>query len=295
MPPQIRVLTDSVADVPRHLLTRYRIGVVPVYLVLNGHTYSDDGTLDQDWFYRELARIEARPSTAAPSPEEYLVAYGALAEAGAEEIIVLSASATVSSLYDHAVTAAHQFDRARVHVVDTQQVSMGMGWMVLEAARRVDEGASVAQVLDYLEAMRSRISVYGVLDSIDYLRRSGRVGWVASFVAGFLQIRPLIGFEQGEAQLRGRVRLYRRGIQALRQLIEAAQPLTHMAILHSGVDANMIEMFQTEVGRLLPSLEIPVVDVGSIFATHVGPRCLGVALVRAQQGSDQGGATELDA
>jgi DegV family protein with EDD domain len=291
---RVRVLTDSVADMPRDLLERYQIKVMPVYLMLNGHTHLDDGSLDQDWFYEELAHIEARPTTAAPSPEEYVAAFEALVAEGAEEIIVLTASSTVSSLYDHAVLAAQRFDRAKVYVVDSLQVSMGIGWMAVETARRLEEEMPVADIVDYLEAMRTRISVYGLLDSVEYLRRSGRVGWVASFVAGFFQIRPLIAFEQGEALLRGRVRLYRRGVHALLKLVGMGQSLSHMAILHSRADEEMVERVRSELGTLLPSLDIPVVDVGSIFATHVGPRCVGVALVRAEEGPDHGRATELD-
>jgi DegV family protein with EDD domain len=278
---RVRVLTDSVADVPRSILARYRIGVLPAHLMLNGRAYLDDGTLDQDWFYHELTRVESRPTTAAPSPEEFIGAYEALVAEGAEEIIVLSAASTVSSLHDQAVWAARQFDRARVHVVDSLQVSMGMGWMVMEAARLVEEGTPVAEVVATLQAMRAQTSIYGVLDSVDYLRRSGRVGWVEGCMASLLQIRPVFAFEQGEVTLRSRVRLYRRGVHAIVDLVRAAQPLAHLAILHSRADAETIGNFRTELGALLPSLDIPVVDIGSVFATHVGPRCLGVALVRA--------------
>jgi DegV family protein with EDD domain len=281
MAQRVRVLTDSVADVPHDVLVRYGIKILPVYLLLNGQSYLDDGTLDQDWFYRELSQLEARPTTAAPSPGEYLAAYDALADEGAEEIIVLSAASTVSSLHAHAVLAAQQFDRADVHVVDTLQVSMGMGWMVAEAARLADEGVPVTEVLGYLQLVRARTSIYGVIDSVDYLRRSGRIGWVTGCMAGLLQIRPLIAFDQGEARVRSRARLYRRGVQALLELVAAEQPLTHLAIIHSRADAKVIETFRAELGARLPSLEMPVVGVGSIFATHVGPRCLGVALVRA--------------
>ncbi len=277
---RIRVLTDSVADVPRDLLQRYQIRVLPVYLMLDGQTYLDDGGLEPDWFYQELARVQVPPTTAAPSPKEYVGAYEALAAEGAEEIIVLCAASTVSSLYDHAVLASQEFDGARVHVVDTLQVTMGMGWMVVEAAHLVAAGRPIAEVLSSLHAMRARTRVYGVLDSVDYLRRSGRVGWAASSVADLLQIRPVIAFEQGEAKLQGRVRLSRRGVRALVKLVGAVQPVSHVAILHSGVDDQLLDEFQTAIGALVPDLETPIISVGGIFATHVGPRCLGVALVR---------------
>lgn len=278
----VRILTDAVADVPRELVARYQIGILPVYVILNGQTYLDDGTLDRDWFYRELMCVESKPTTAAPAPDEYLAACEELVAEGAEDIIVLSAASSVSSLHQHALLAAQQFTGARVHVIDTLQVSMGEGWLVMETARLVEERLPVAKILERIEAMRARTSVYGVLDSIDYLRRSGRVNGIVGYMASLLKIRPLIAFEQGEARLQGKARAYGRSVQSLLDLVKEARPLHRLAILHSRADERMIDGFESELRASLPGFEIPVVDIGSVFATHVGPRCLGVALVRAR-------------
>lgn len=278
---QVRIITDAVADVPRDVLARYRVGVLPVYLMLNGRTYLDDGTLDRDWFYHELGCVQSRPSTAAPAPAEYIAVCERLVAEGASDIVMLTAASTISSLYQHAVLAAQQFTGARVHVVDTRQISMGAGWMVIEAARLADQGESVSVILEEISSMPDRVSIYGVLDSLSYLRRSGRVGWVSSYMASLLQIRPLIVFEQGKARLMGRVRAYWRGAQSLLELVKEALPVTHLALIHSGADQKVLERFSGELYTLVPGLDIPVVNIGSAFAAHVGPRCLGVALVRS--------------
>lgn len=279
MVPRVRVLTDSVADLPPLFIDRHQIKVVPVYLTLDGQTYRDDQTLDRDWFHRKLSEISVRPTTAAPGPLEFREAYAQLATEGAAEIVVLVTSSRVSSIYSHAKAAASSFDTVPVHVFDTTQISMGLGWFAVEAAEQFAMGASVHQVLSRLHQMRARTRVLGLVDSVDYLRRSGRVSWLSGAVAGLLRIKPLICFRRGEAELLGRVRTYARGLQSLIDRIEAARPLARLAVLHSRVDALALEQIFSELSSRFPHLEIPVVDIGAVFATHVGPKCLGAALV----------------
>lgn len=283
MSDRVRILTDSVADLPLSYVERYRVKVLPIYLMMRGRTFLDDGSLDRDWFYEQLARITEKPTTAAPAPREFLAAYEELRDEGAEDIVTLMTSSSVSSLYDHACIAAQGFSGARVHVVDTGQITMGLGWMVVAAARMVARGAGVPEVLDAVRGMRTRTRVLGVLDSIDYLRRSGRVGWVAGQMASLLKIKPVIAFDQGEALMLGRVRTYWRAIQAMLDRVRDAYPFESLAILHSRVADETIRRFYEELAGLASGLDIiPVVDIGAIFATHVGPGCLGVALVSAQ-------------
>lgn len=276
---RVRVLTDSVADLPQSFVDQFRIKVVPVYLMVDGQTYRDDGMLDRDRFYRQLSSAAKPPTTAAPAPREFYEAYDDLAADGAETIVALVTSSTVSSIYNHAQVAASSFDVASVHVVDTRQISMGLGWLVVEAAARLEAGEPVLEVLDRVSALRSRTRVLGLIDAIAYLRRSGRVGWVSGAFAELLRIKPLISFHQGEANLLGRVRTSARGVRALMSQIEAAGPVDRLSLLHARADAQVLGQAQDELAALFPSLDIPVIDIGAVFATHVGPRCVGVALI----------------
>jgi len=133
---RVRILTDSAADLPQAYVTRFQIGVVPIHVSLNGEAHLDDGTLDLDWFYRELSHLRVPPTTAAPAPQEFTRAYAQLAAEGAEEIIAIVTASTLSSLHDHAQIAARKFREARGHVVDGTQVSMGLGWLVVRAAEQ---------------------------------------------------------------------------------------------------------------------------------------------------------------
>lgn len=279
MTQRVRILTDSAADLPQTYVERYRIGVVPIYVSLNGETHLDDGSLDRSWFYRELTSVSARPATAAPAPQEFTRAYAQLVSEGAEEIIAIVTSSTVSSLHDHALVAAQEFQEARVHVIDGAQVSMALGWLVVCAAEMLDGGVPVSQAIHQVRQLRSRTRILGVIDSIDYLRRSGRVGWITMAVASLLNIKPLIAFDHGEARPIGRVRTLRRGLQAIVNQTRDALPLDRLAILHSGVAVASVERLQEAFAVRLPGMDIPVVNVGPAFASHVGPGCAGVAFV----------------
>jgi len=279
MGPRVRILTDSVADLPRSLVKTYGIRVLPVYVSLNGQTYLDDGTVERDWFYQQLAQVTSRPTTASPSPGDFLRAYEALAEEGAEEIVALFTASSVSSLHDHAVIAQRQFQRARVHIVDTTQVSMGVGLLVLTAAEMLATGATGEQVVAAVEARRPRTRIFGVLESVDYLRRSGRVRWSVATMAGLLRIKPLIGFADGEAQSLGRVRTLMKGVRQVFDRAVAAGPLERLAVLHTRASTEAIELLQGLLAAHYPDLDAPLVDVGTVFASHVGPGCLGVALI----------------
>ena len=275
----MRILTDSAADLPQAYVTRFQIGVVPVHVSLNGKTRPDDDTLDLEWFYGELAHLRVPPTTAAPAPSEFARAYARLADEGAEEIIAILTASTLSSLHDHALIAAREFKETRVHVVDGTQVSMGLGWLVVRAAEFLGDGMPVPQVIDRVMSLRARTRVLGVIDSIDYLRRSGRVGWISTAVANLLSIKPLIVLEGGNVRQLGRVRTHRRGLQSVVLRVRSAFPLERLAILHSGASAASVAQLADEFSALLPWLEIPVVNVGPAFATHVGPGCVGVAFV----------------
>ncbi|MGC9348724.1 MAG: DegV family protein [Anaerolineae bacterium] len=284
--PRVGILTDSVADLPRSLIERFQVRVVPAYLMLDGQSYPDDGTLDSEWFYDQLRTGKRQLTTAAPPPGEFLAAYQAMVAEGFEEIVALLTASRVSSLYHHARVAARAFgeeygSKVRLHLIDTQQVSMGMGWMVVCVGELIAQRVPADEIASRVRHMRDRTRIIGVLDSIDYLRRSGRVGWVAGKVASLLQIRPLIGFYRGEAQLLGRVRTYWRALRAMVERVREMVPLERLAILHSHATTEHIEQLQHWVSEMAPNLEVPIVDIGAVFATHVGPGCLGVALVAA--------------
>ncbi len=279
---RLRLITDSVADLPPDLAKLLHVAVVPVYVSFGQQQQLDNGTLNRDQFYQALARAPEPPMTAAPPPHEFLRAYEALEREGAEDIVGLFAAASVSSIYAHAQIAAQKVQHSRVHIIDTRQVSMGIGWIVITVAEAVAQGIDLRDLMALVERIRPRVRVFGVLDSVEHLRHSGRVSWVTARFADLLQIKPLIAFESGEAKLIGRVRTYRRALERMVELVRALAPLERLAIIHSRAAQPWIDQLMQALLPLSPESSIPVIEVGPVFASHIGPRCLGVALVHSE-------------
>ena len=281
---KIRVATDSVSDLPWDLAQQLGIQVVPIYVILGGESYLADASLDHAWFYREWEQLDGRSQTAAPPPEEFLAAYRELIAEGATDIIGLFLASPLSSIVQQAELAAESLDKseARVHIVETGQVSMGIGWMAIAAAEAIGQGATLSEVLVLLEDMRTRTHVLGVLASLNHLRRGGRVGWAAAQVAGWLRIKPIISYAQGEAKLAGHVRTYRRALERLANFVATIAPIERLAIIHSRAPQEALDQLQRDLAALV-DVSILTVEVGPIFGTHVGPQGIGVAVVQARQ------------
>ena len=278
---RIRILTDSVSDIPKSLVEQYNIGILPIYITLDQKQILDDGKLDRDWFYTQLASISSKPKTAAPSPEEFLSAFRKLTAEGAQIIFGLFASASLSSIFNHATIAAREFDSAAIYLIDTQQISMGLGWVVISVAEALQSGAVVEDIKNLVHDLRKRTYVLGVLDSMNYLHKSGRVGWTAAYMGDMLRIKPVISFYQGEARLIRKVRSRIKAIQHIAVILESKGSLERLAILHSNADKRSMSHLKTLLAPYTQSLNVPLVNIGSVFASHVGPGCLGVAFVRA--------------
>ncbi len=276
---RIRILTDSVSDIHKSFVDQYNIGIIPIHITLNDKQILDDGTLDRDWFYSQLATISSKPKTADPSSEEFIRAFRKLTAEGAEVIIGLFASASLSSIFNQATIAVRDFDAVAIHLIDTQQISMGFGWIVVSVAEALQTGATVEDITQLVSELRNRTYVFSVLDSIAYLRNSGRVGWTAAYVGDMLRIKPVISFFRGEVRLVRKVRSRLRAFEHVVTLMKSRGPFERLAILHSNADKVLISRFKELLAPYIQSLRVPLVKIGSVFASHVGPGCLGVACV----------------
>lgn len=278
---RIRIITDSLSDIPSEIARNLGIKVVPIYLFVNGKSYCDDGTLDHNWFYASLTQGRGLPQTAAPPAQEIFRAYQSLVEEGAEQIIGLFMASHLSSLVTNARLAAQELQGASVHIFETGQVSMGIGWMAIAAAEAAQRGATVAEIETLVTDLRKRTMVIGVLSSLEHLRRGGRIGWAQATFGDMLQIKPLIIFREGEARLLGQVRTYHRALHWLVDWVAGVAPLERLAFLHSHLDPAIVAQLCADFSPYVPDAEVLLVEVGPIFSTHVGPNGVGVALIRA--------------
>ncbi len=269
---KIRIVTDSTADIPPDLAAEYDITVVPAVVVLGSEQYLDGEGISRAEFYRRLPAMQPLPTTAAPSVGVFAEAYRA-ALMTADAVVGVFLASTLSSICQNARLAAQDFG-GRVHVVDSGQLTMGLGFQVLAAARVAREGGSVADVLEVVKSIQQRVRLVAMLDTLEFLRRSGRVSWAKARLGSLLQLKPFLEVRQGEVLSLPAVRTRRKGLARLAQYVGAWGPLEYLALLHTGApeDAEALIAAADTGGLLLPPMTVLVTTV---IGTHVGPRGVG--------------------
>lgn len=271
------LVTDSTADIPHGLAQQWNIEVVPAFLIVQGQSFRDRVDITRQAFYQRLPQYDPLPTTAAPSSGVFEQVYARLLEVGYEGVVSVHCAASLSGLYNAARLGAEPFG-GRVTVVDSGQLSMGLGFQVLAAAEAAAEGASLSEILVRMASVRQRVCLVAMLDTLEYLRRSGRVSWAQAGLGALLQLKPFVEVREGEVRRLPPVRTRRKGLARLRALLEDCGPLERLALLHTGAreDAEAL-------GRDLPQGpgQPPlVVYVTPIIGAHVGARGVGFAVVR---------------
>lgn len=275
MPPAVRIVTDSNADLPAALAAQHAIGVVPSLLNLDGRSYREGVDISRAEFYERLPTLKQPPTTAAPSTGDFEAAFRACGDA---LVVSINLASKLSAVYNAARLAAESFG-GRVTVIDSASVSMGQGWQVLAAAEAATAGAGLEAVLDIVRSVQRRARLMAALDTIEYLRRSGRASSLTTLMGDLLQIKPLIEIANGEVRALGRVRTREKARDSLVAHIEALGPLERLAVVHTAALADA----QALAARLAPRAAEPsvVVEATSILGAHVGPGTLGLAALTA--------------
>jgi DegV family protein with EDD domain len=279
---RVRILTDSTSDVPSEVAAGLGITVVPAYVQIGGLSHRDgssSGDLSREEFYAQLPTMPSVPTTAVPPAHEFNMAYRSLA-GEADEVIAIVISTNLSGMYNVAHLGAQGVPGLKVHVVDSGQVTMGLGWMVIAAAEAAAEGQSAQEILALVKDMKPRVHVYAMLDTLEYLRRSGRVSWARAKAAQILRVKPIVEVLLGRVRDLGRTRTRRRAIERLVELTCALGPLERLAIIHSY--APEVNDFRGRLAELCSATRLLTVAVTTIIGAHVGPRGLGVAAVAAR-------------
>jgi DegV family protein with EDD domain len=276
----VKIITDSTSDIPAELVAQLGITVVPSYVMFGTESYRDGVELSRQQFYDKLASSRELPSTAAPPPDMYLEVYRRLAEE-TEEMVSIHLAARYSALYNSAAVAAQDFSGARITVIDSEQVTMGYGWLVVAAAEAAMRGASHDEIVALVQAMKPRTRVLAALGTLEYLHRGGRVSWMQATVGTLLRIKPIIGISMGEISLLERARTMRRSMERLLALVQEFGPLERAIVLHTNAP-DLASGFADELQRIWPAWKRSIEQAGVTIASHAGPGAVGVACVAVQ-------------
>ena len=274
----ISLVTDSTADIPGDLIASYQIEVVPNLIMIDGVSHEDGGDISRQEFYDRLPWLDPPPTTATASSGTYYAIYERLIRQGARSILSIHPAEKLSGILNAASSAAQAFGE-KVHVLDSGQVSLGLGFQVLAAAEAIRHGASLENVLSLLKDVRNRVRLVAMLDTLEYVRRSGRVSWARARLGNLLQIKPFVELKDGIVLSLGESRTRRKGIQRLREFLTRLGSLERLAILHSNAEEDARQFLDDlHISTPFPPL---IVNVTTVIGNHVGPNGLGyVAVIR---------------
>ena len=276
---KLGIVTDSTSDLPQYLIEQYELEVVPSILILDGKEYADGIGLSREDFYKQLPSLHTQPTTAAPSIGEFSTRYESLLTRGCDYILSIHAAGTLTTIINSARQAAYDFPD-RITLVDSLSLSLGLGFQVIAAAEATELGLQAA--LDAIESTRKRLHVFAALDTMENLKRSGRVPGAVAALGSLLSIKPLIELTNGEVKAIGAVRTTKQANERMLNFLLQGGELERLAILHTGAEPRAKEFLNAvmqKANRSMPR-DILMVNVTTVIGTHVGPNGLGFAAVR---------------
>jgi DegV family protein with EDD domain len=273
----IRIVTDSTCDLPAELIQRYNITVIPLYINTGEQAYRDGIEMTRAEFYKRLPEFKTTPTTAAPGPNVFRQIYERLAAEGATEILSIHVSVKLSATVTIAEQAAKETTAVPVTVFDSRQLSLGTGFEVLTAAQAAAEGRSMQEILSLLEDQIPRTYVFAALDTLEFLRRSGRMNFAISFLGTLLQIKPFMKMYDGNPTAE-RIRTRNAAVKRLIELLKEMGPLEKVAVVHTAAEDRARILLQ-QVRHLLPDGDIWIEEITPVIGAHVGPGVLGFACV----------------
>ena len=284
----VRVVTDSTADIPAQLAAALDITVIPDEVIFGRQSYRDGIDITLEHFFELLATNPHFPKTAQPGLGAFLNTYRRLSQDGAE-IVSIHVGYHLSGMVSTAQAAAAELSsEVHVAVVDSQQLSMAQGWQVVAAARAAQQGASFDQVVALAQQLPPPAYATAMLDSLDFVRRGGRIGRLAALLGAALRVKPLIKVVDGHPALLDKVRTQRKALKRLVELVVAKAPFLAIAVLHVAA-LEAASSLADRLGALHPRDQILVKETGAAVATHLGPGAVGVCLVSDNgQGIDPG-------
>jgi DegV family protein with EDD domain len=273
---KIGIVTDSTADISPQLASQNDIRVVPAILVIDGRSYEDGNGISREELYRQLPEMKTMPTTAAPSTGSFQKVYQDLFSEGVENILSIHVASNLSGIFNSAKVAAKVFGN-RVHVIDSCHLTLGMGFQVLAAAQSARSGKALNEIQKVIGDIRRRIHLVAMLDTLEYVRRSGRVSWARYNLGTLLQIKPFLGIKDGNVIRMGETRTRQKGILRLQQMLSDLGPLEQLAVLHSNAEQDAIQ-FANHCHEMVKQQPL-IINVTSVIGVHVGPNGLGFVAV----------------
>ena len=276
---RVRIITDSACDIPPEQAAALGVEILPITVSFGGEDYRDGVDLTSRQFFEKLVESDALPHTCQITPFQYGEAFRAVAEAG-DEAVCLTLSGKLSGGWNSAVMAAA--DWPCVTVVDSLNVSIGQQILVMLAVRLRDEGRSAGEIAAALEAQKGRVRLLALLDTLEYLKKGGRISPAVAFAGGILSIKPVVAVQNGEVALIGKARGSKNGNNLLMKFVEQCGGIDFSmpcALGYSGFDDTLLRKYMADSASLYArhAVDIPICCIGSTIGAYAGPGAIGAA------------------
>ena len=270
----VKIVTDSSCDLPQDLVDEFDISIVSLTVRFGDDEFVDRVDLGPKEFWQKNAASRVLPETAAPSPGAFQSVFDAAAEAGHTDVVCIMLSSELSATIQAAEAAAKAVaERIAVHVVDSRTVSMGLGSLVLQAAHAVGEGMGGSEVAEMIRERAGRTQVHAALDTLENLKKGGRIGGAASLVGSLLSIKPMIEVREGVVEPNGRQRTRARALTFLVDTVANAGEIERLCVMHAQCD-DLPDFMERLKG--IYDGDIVVGDIGAIIGAHAGTGVIGV-------------------
>ena len=274
----VGIVTDSSCDLGDEELEGLDVEVVPLFIRFGTDEFVDREQITVEDFYRRMASADELPQTAAPPPGRFEQAFNRFLDAGREAVMCINLSSAISATMQSAVQAAEAIraerDHADIRVVDSRSVTAGLGTLVLQAAHMAAAGDDADTIEAFVAAASERTHVFGTLDTLENLRKGGRIGGAQAMLGSMLSIKPIVDISSGEVEEAAKQRTRRKALGWLRDTVQAAEPVEHLAVMHGeAADVGDFCDMLAEVHRG----DIRVCKVGPVVGTHAGQGVLGMA------------------
>ena len=278
----VKIVVDSLCDIAGDMIEELGITVVPVYVRFGEKVFKDRLEISTEEFYRRLVQSDVLPATTQPTPADFLAVYEKLA-LETDEILVITLSHKLSGTYQSALRARDLMknDKCRIEVIDSLQVIMGFGLIVIKAVEAVRNGADLEQAVAVVKRAMGRVNTVMSFDTVKYLVKGGRIGKAQGVVGSLLSVKPILTLKDGEVTPLTRVRTVEAGMDYLCNYVASVARIEALAVEHATTPVEMEELI-SRLGKYFPSDRIIRANVSPVIGAYVGPHVLSISVMAAE-------------
>ena len=275
--PNVKIVTDSLADIPPSILKELDITTIPCIVRFGQHEYRDRIDLSLNQFYEQLVSSSTLPATSQPSVGTFELVYHDLS-ARTNQILSIHVIGSLSGTFNTARLAADGIasDKVAIEVIDSHQISMAVGWLVILAARAAHAGFSLGEIKAIVEDAVQRVHLIAMLNTLEYAKRSGRLGKGAALIGTLLNVKPLLSLNRDEIVIVEIIRTQKRALERLSEIVLASGPIQELAVIHAAAEQHAQELKRV-LSDTFPEEQIVLSETGPVLGAHVGPGAVGIA------------------